>query len=638
MKPIRSSVRLAFALSVTLARAGQMPSPSQVFAQHFAALGGTNLPVAAPTVTVTGVREESTRTNEFRLQIKPPGMIRFSSSDAAGRPLREGRDPAARFWTQDSEGIRDLLPEGASRLMELVLGFHLGGQRFLSERLADSACETDQDGDRTFVAIGRRDKPGMFSRLLFDATSGLLARVGQTSLDDYRMENGVNIPHLARQTGPVIYRVHSVSFNEAMAEAMFKRPGSRGGWLPQLAPLLAAAPSLPTRLSATGRLEIVRQPPPAPFSKGRLSKLPAFNPDSSHHGQVDLRGCDLRDLPLAGRVGDLLHADFDSQTRWPEQLPTGFQPERVLELGKHPGLGVRQLHRKGITGRGVSIGIIDQPLLVRHREYADRLRLYEEIHSPAGAPAQMHGPAVASAALGKTCGVAPEAELYYIAEQHGIYAPGEGFQWDFQPLAQSIHRLLDVNSTLPAGRRIRVISISVGWVPGQAGYDAAQAAVKRADAAGVFVISTSLHQTHGLRFDGLDRPALANPNDPTAYSPGSWWATSFWNGEMRFPPGQRLCVPMDSRTLAGPAGPDDYAHYASAGWSWCVPWIAGLYALACQVDGTTTPGRFWAEALATARTIHVHHGAEESEFGSIAEPVALIEKLSRQRSSLSLRE
>jgi hypothetical protein len=42
----------------------------------------------------------------------------------------------------------------------------------------------------------------------------------------------------------------------------------------------------------------------------------------------------------------------------------------------------------------------------------------------------MHGPAVAALAVGRTTGVAPGADLYYIAEQHGTY-PLNTFRWDF---------------------------------------------------------------------------------------------------------------------------------------------------------------------------------------------------------------
>ena len=74
-----------------------------------------------------------------------------------------------------------------------------------------------------------------------------------------------------------------------------------------------------------------------------------------------------------------MYASFDSQTQWPaaNKIPAGFDWRKIMELNKDPGLEVRALHEQGITGKGVSIAIIDQTLLVDHIEYKDRLRLYE---------------------------------------------------------------------------------------------------------------------------------------------------------------------------------------------------------------------------------------------------------------------
>jgi hypothetical protein len=86
---------------------------------------------------------------------------------------------------------------------------------------------------------------------------------------------------------------------------------------------------------------------------------------------------------------------------------------------------------------------------------------------------------------------------------------------------------------------------------------------------------------------------------------------------------------MDARTTASPTGNEDYVHYDSAGWSWSVPWIAGLYVLACEVRPDLTPAIFWSEALATGRTVQLPLGGKDVEFGTIADPVALIEHLRR---------
>jgi len=83
---------------------------------------------------------------------------------------------------------------------------------------------------------------------------------------------------------------------------------------------------------------------------------------------------------------------------------------------------------------------------------------------------------------------------------------------------------------------------------------------------------------------------------------------------------------MDQRTVAGPVGIYDYAHYERGGWSWAVPWVAGLYALACQVRPEITPEAFWAQAIQSGTTVILHHRGEEIPLGSIAGPCALISR------------
>lgn len=359
-----------------------------------------------------------------------------------------------------------------------------------------------------------------------------------------------------------------------------------------------------TALTQEGR-GIVRHPPPYEFGRGPLEALPAYDPSKKRETwQVDLRGYDLSALDLEGRLEDLLMADFDMATRWPGRLPRGFDPDRIMELGKDPGLGIRALHERGITGKGVAVAIIDQGLLVDHVEYKDRLRLYEEIHSW-DERAAMHGPAVASIAVGRTVGVAPEADLYYIAGTSGTSGPG-GFVYDFSYLATAIDRIREVNAGLPEGRKIRVLSISVGWDPHRKGFAEANAAVARAQADGIFVVSMSLSRTSGGRFflHGLGRSPVDDPNLLSSVKPGQWWADTFYTGTYAPDPKVLyLLVPMDSRTFAGPTGPGDYAFNRAGGSSWTAPWLAGLYALACQVDPGLTPEVFWKAALDTGAAL-----------------------------------
>ena len=310
-----------------------------------------------------------------------------------------------------------------------------------------------------------------------------------------------------------------------------------------------------TLLSPEGSLAIVRNPPAPNF---RLTKLRSYDPASQNAFQVDLRGGDVSRVDLQGRRADLMHANFDDRTIWPEDLPDGLDPKQMMNLGRNPGLRIREVHQMGIVGKGVGIGVIDQGLLVGHVEYRDRLRLYEEIHC-ADHNATMHGAAVSSIAVGKTVGVAPEADLYFIAETHGTWSPGSPFEWDFHWTAESIDRLLEINRTLPPDRKIRVISISVGWDPRQKGYGEANRAVQSAKKENVFVISTALESTYKLRFQGLGRDPLKDPDDVHSYGPGSWWREQFFKGTGAWghdcwqnAERPRLMVPMDSRCVAQP--------------------------------------------------------------------------------------
>lgn len=365
---------------------------------------------------------------------------------------------------------------------------------------------------------------------------------------------------------------------------------------------------------------ISRQPVAWVYSWNRVkTEIPAYDPASGSSFPVDLRNSDLSSFDLRDVSKDLFYADFDSLTTWPptERMPADFDPQLIMEMGKNPGLGLRQLHAQGITGKGVNIAIIDQPLLTNHQEYADRLKWYEEVNSDNGS-AQMHGAAVASIAVGKTVGVAPEANLYYIGYavdlKAGLFSP--------HYLALGMRRVLEINERLPEDQKIRVISISSGWMPTDS---YAQAVAEEARDAGMLVICSGVELVHGFYFHGLGRDPLANPDAFDSYEPGLWWAQGYYGGAYQID--DRLLAPMDSRTTASPTGAGDYVYYRQGGWSWTIPYIAGMYALAAQVDPNITPDRFWSLALETGRTLEILHAGQRYTLGKIADPQALIAAL-----------
>jgi len=362
---------------------------------------------------------------------------------------------------------------------------------------------------------------------------------------------------------------------------------------------------------------------------------------------VDLEHCDLSELDLTDKFDILINSSFDTKTRWPSELPEPFDPGLIMEAGKNPGLGLRGLHEMDITGKDVGIAIIDYALLTGHREYRRRLKLYEEIQ-PVHKEAHMHGTVMSSLAVGEEIGTAPGANLYFIAELNIKKRQKKGTaraKLDFSNTAQAVIRLLEINERLPEHKKIRVISISTGWAPGNDGYQEMDEAVNRAKEKGIFVISSNLFETYGYKFffHGLDRNPLEDPDDFSAYSVIGWEEWISLLGESRVPEFIRiyeekfesslksdiLLIPIYSRTEASPASKKEYAFSRRTGWSNVPPYLAGVYALACQVKPDITPEIFWAAALKTGEARTVQKGEKKFQ-GKIINPIKLIQVIEGQ--------
>jgi hypothetical protein len=314
-----------------------------------------------------------------------------------------------------------------------------------------------------------------------------------------------------------------------------------------------------------------------------------------------LAGVSLAKLDLRDQLKAVSKLTFDSQTVWPaaDRLPTGFDPARLLEEGKNPGLGVRKLHTAGLDGKGVGIAIIDQPLLKDHEEYKDRVVTYTEVETEGAGP-QMHGPSVASIAVGRNCGVAPGASLYYLAVPTWKWTKNE-------PWAEQLERVIEVNRGLTATPKIRVVSISLGAFserPNPARWDEA---VKKAEENNILVLTCDPHY---LRLATLKRLEEHPDPGPADYVRG-------WFG---YPAGA-LCVPAANRTLASFRGSHLYTYDRTGGLSWTVPYLAGVAALAWQVDPSIKP---------QAMVDLLKRTAVKTLVGNVVSPVAVIEEVKGQ--------
>jgi serine protease AprX len=311
---------------------------------------------------------------------------------------------------------------------------------------------------------------------------------------------------------------------------------------------------------------------------GRLFRYQPVRSIAQLEPGQDLRWKSLRKLDLAEEGAVIPMLRFNLSTRWPkaEKLPLDFSPEKLLANAMNPGLGVRELHRAGITGKGVNVGIIDYNLYGRHPEYAGQLA---EVHRLEGVRnPTMHGPAVASLLVGKQIGTAPQAKLYFIA------VPDDG-QADAAADAKALELILERNTTFPPADRIRVVSVSAS--PSGKGlwkYRNSQLweeACRRADQAGVLVIEGG-----GPRaFIGPCVLDASDPENPAKCTP----VLAQGNPEFF---AERLLAPIGPRTTAEEyyAGDQGYQYCGplqttrlDAGSSWAMPYAAGVLALGWQI-------------------------------------------------------
>lgn len=289
------------------------------------------------------------------------------------------------------------------------------------------------------------------------------------------------------------------------------------------------------------------------------------------HEFNDVRWKDLSNLNLVTSGEVIQSLWFNETTRWPtvDKLPPGVIPATVMSNAMNPGLGIRALHRQGITGKGVNVAIIDQPLNDTHPEYKGKIAAYRDFECDARS--SMHGPAVASLLVGEQCGTAPGARIYYAAVPSWFR--------DARYYAQALDWIVEQNRALSASNKIRVVSVSAApsgpGSPFNKNQDQWDRAWEQAEKEGIVVLDCTTH--HGIVgpcfYEAMDR------ENPARCKPG------FPGREMQFIPGKRLLVPASPRTTAEhKEGADPgYQYMGRGGLSWSIPYCAGVLAQGWQL-------------------------------------------------------
>lgn len=289
----------------------------------------------------------------------------------------------------------------------------------------------------------------------------------------------------------------------------------------------------------------------------------------------DVRCKDMSSIELSDRPNLPATLWFNQGTIWPEsnKMPPGCDPNEIMTKAINPGLGIRSLHQQGITGLGVNVAIIDQPMYLDHPEFSGKIAAYYDTGC-GGIESSMHGPSVSSLLVGTNCGTAPAAQVYYAA------APS--WTLDAAYYADALDWIVAQNESLPASEKIRVVSVSAApsgegspFLYNNVMWDEA---CSRSEAAGILIIDCTNERR-------LTSRGWYDPNDPeniagfTAAVPGYP------------PPGgyEGIYCPV-SRTMAEENYEGDFSYHYTCrgGLSWTVPYCTGVLAMGWQIQPELT--------------------------------------------------
>jgi hypothetical protein len=284
---------------------------------------------------------------------------------------------------------------------------------------------------------------------------------------------------------------------------------------------------------------------------------------------------DVSNLDLSNQLELVKTQTFDTHTIWPSKnkMPENFNPQKVLEWGKDPGIGIRKLHEMGYTGKGVNVAYIDQPLLISHSEYNDRNIIYTKIRPnvPGMNNASMHGPAVLSILAGKDVGVAPESTVYFFGHPAWIQ--------DQNTHAESLRKLIEINKSLSDDKKIRIVGFSDGPDTREKNIEEYKNAIQEAENNDIMVIDVSCN----LNISPLEVKYPNDKNNSQNYEVANWFKSSINEKDAFF-------VPTSGRTTAVGNGNDvnEYAFWTDGGLSWAIPYVVGTIALGLQIDPQLT--------------------------------------------------
>ena len=224
---------------------------------------------------------------------------------------------------------------------------------------------------------------------------------------------------------------------------------------------------------------------------------------------------------------------FNEYTKFPDNFK--FDYERIFEKSKNPGLGISNLHSRGINGNGINAAVIDKPILETHDEFIGRIKKYTLIcpESEYNDKMHFHGITCAAFLCGNVCGVANGANIYYYAYPDRF--EDDGMYWSFH--FKALDMILEHNQSVSFDDKINIVSISAGFPRNRADlHDKMNEYTVKLKENGCYVIFSNLF---GEVFSCSSKASCFDNDNPDIYKLDIWQSNEWDKKKVLIPAGGR---------------------------------------------------------------------------------------------------
>ena len=321
-----------------------------------------------------------------------------------------------------------------------------------------------------------------------------------------------------------------------------------------------------------------------------LSELDLSNYGNMLSGKIPKQFMTPQEMAAKGII-----TSWTDNVIWPtlNKLPDNINPEKILSESKQSS-EIKELHDIGKTGKGINIAIIDQRLNLNHKEYTNNIKSYMVFGPWNKNGIDYHGSLVAGIAVGKTTGVAPDANLYYYAAPVSEITPDNKRVLSRKYAIEAIKEIIKFNETHSDNEKIRFLSCSWG-TRDDLHTKECEELFKICEQNGIKIIGAAYKHMGTSPMDKRYENTTENIGIPTDGK-----TTSFWQG--------------------------GYCYTRQGGSSSTFPYIAGVFACACQGNQIFFTRPHWQEELTTIlqdTAILTENG------GKIINPIGICEKVSQ---------